>query len=123
VPARIALAVDRSEIRADGQDVASVTVSVLDSDGLRVPTAVNLIEFRIRGEGHLLGVGNGDPSSHESEKTPARRLFSGLALALVQSNDTPGKIVLSARSEGLRESRITIVTSPGRIGSAPGFHP
>jgi beta-galactosidase len=122
-PARIALLADRSEIRADGQDVASVTVSVLDSDGLPVPTAVNLIEFRIRGEGHLLGVGNGDPSSHESEKAPARRLFSGLALALVQSNDTPGKIVLSARSEGLRESRITIVTSPGRIGSAPGFHP
>ena len=41
----------------------------------------------------LIGVGNGDPNSHESEKAPQRSLFNGLAQMLVQAGEGRGKIV------------------------------
>src|SRR5262249_37760853 len=84
-PAQIALSPDRWLIRADGCDVAAVTVWMADSMNRPVPTADNLIRFAIKGPGRILGVGNGDPSSHESDKALQRRLFNGLAMVLVQS--------------------------------------
>jgi len=90
-----------------------VTVSVVDEQGRTVPTADNLIHFDVRsGAGKLLGVGNGDPSSHESDVAPYRSLFNGLALVLVQSTEKAGEILLTARSEGLTDAKLTITTIP-----------
>jgi beta-galactosidase len=74
----------RNEIDADGEDIAIVRVEVLDNAGRHVPTADNLINFKITGAGTLLGVGNGDPNCQESDKEPRRSLFNGLAQLLVR---------------------------------------
>jgi beta-galactosidase len=66
-PASIVLAADRTVLGADGRDVAVVAVSVTDSEGRGVPTASSSIAFRVEGPGRLIGVGNGDPSSHEAD--------------------------------------------------------
>ncbi len=65
-PGRLQLAPNRPTLRAGGQDAAVFTVSVLDGQGRIVPTADNLVTFTVSG-GRLLGVGNGDPSSHDPE--------------------------------------------------------
>lgn len=65
-PARLVLTPDRSVIRADGTDVAVFTVSALDAQGRAVPTAANEVHFAVDG-GRILGVGNGDPGSHERD--------------------------------------------------------
>jgi beta-galactosidase len=109
-PTQIILTPDPHPVRADGEDVASITVSVVDDHGRPVPTADNLIHFDFSGPGRLLGVGNGDPSSHESDRANHRRLFNGLALVLIQSSEKPGTIRLMARSEGLQEARLAIGT-------------
>ena len=44
-----------------------ITVSVTDAQGRIVPTASNKINFALEGAGKILGVGNGDPSSHEPD--------------------------------------------------------
>ncbi|MGH8179381.1 MAG: beta-galactosidase, partial [Steroidobacteraceae bacterium] len=90
---------DRSEIAADGEDVAIVRVEVLDDAGRPVPTADNLIKFSISGEGALLGVGNGDPNCQESDKQPMRSLFNGLAQLIVQATRNPGMLVIEAYTE------------------------
>ena len=100
-PAQIVLHTDRPILAADGEDVAVVSVSVHDAQGRPVPTADNRIIFEISGEGKLLGVGNGDPSSHEPDKASHRRLFNGLCMALVQSSRNAGEIKIVARSTGL----------------------
>lgn len=64
----IHLIADKNVIKADGQDVAVITVMVNDNKGLNVPTAENEIFFNIEGEGKIIGVGNGNPSSHEADK-------------------------------------------------------
>jgi beta-galactosidase len=113
--ARIVLTRDRATIDADGEDVASVTVSVIDEAGRAVPTADNLIRFELSGPGKMLGVGNGDPSSHESEIVPYRSLFNGLALVLVQSTQKAGEIRLVARGDGLSDAKLVVETVAGTV--------
>jgi beta-galactosidase len=96
----IRLTVDRTEINADGEDVAVLKVEALDKQGRAVPTASNLITFKVSGAGALIGVGNGDPNCQESDKEPKRSLFNGLAQAIVQSNKESGEIHVEAVKEG-----------------------
>jgi beta-galactosidase len=67
-PASIHLSIDRKNIQADGEDVSVVTVQVHDAQGLITPTADNEINFNLNGPGKIIGVGNGDPSSHEPDR-------------------------------------------------------
>jgi beta-galactosidase len=119
VPAAIKLSTARSEIDADGADIAIIRVEVLDSAGRHVPTADNLINFRISGAGSLLGVGNGDPNSQESDKEPRRSLFNGLAQLIVRGTQAPGAIQIEAYTEEypgpkLPPARLTIISATPR---------
>ena len=67
-PSAIQLRTDRSQIKANGTDISIITVQVIDDKGLIVPTANNEVLFSLKGAGNILGVGNGDPSSHEPDK-------------------------------------------------------
>jgi beta-galactosidase len=67
-PATINLVPDRAMINADGEDVSIVSVEVKDGHGTIVPTASNEITFTLEGPGRIIGVGNGDPSSHEPDR-------------------------------------------------------
>ncbi len=113
-PASVKLTADRTTINADGEDVVVLRIEALDSDGRHVPTADDLIDFNITGAGALLGVGNGDPNCHESDKEPKRSLFNGLAQLIVQSTKTPGEIVIEAaaseRHVNIAPAKLTITT-------------
>ncbi len=111
----IRLTADRSEIDADGEDVAILKVEALDKEGRPVPTANNLIGFKVSGEGELIGVGNGDPNCQESDKEPKRSLFNGLAQVILRSSRKPGEIRIEAVKESwdgpeLTPAKLTIVT-------------
>ncbi|HEX6803523.1 MAG TPA: beta-galactosidase GalA [Terriglobales bacterium] len=96
---KIKLTADRTPINADGEDVAVITVEVLDSEGRAIPTADSQVLFKVSGEGALIGVGNGDPNCQESDKQPKRSLFNGLAQVILQATKTPGTITLEAYTE------------------------
>ena len=113
--AAIRLTADRTEINADGEDVAVIKVEGLDKDGRPVPTANNRIGFKVSGAGVLIGVGNGDPNCQESDKEPKRSLFNGLAQVIVQATREPGEIQIEAVKEGwdgpsLTRAKIAITT-------------
>ena len=114
-PASIKLTADRSEIDADGEDIAVLRLEVLDQQGRAVPTADNMIGLRVSGDGALLGVGNGDPNCQEADNQPKRSLFNGLAQAIVQSTRNAGQIVVEAYTEEwpgpkLPSAKLTIAT-------------
>ena len=106
-PAAIRLTADRSRIVADGQDVSLVTVSVVDAHGRPVPKAENQVELAVTG-GKIIGVGNGDPRSCESDKEPRRKVFRGLAQAIVKAGRRPSRISLCAASPGLTPAVLAI---------------
>ena len=74
----VRLAVDRARIRADGDDVAVVRVSVVDREGRVVPTANQRIRFEVSGPVRLIGMGNGDPGSHEADKPAELHRYAAL---------------------------------------------
>jgi beta-galactosidase len=115
----IVLAADRTEIDADGEDIAIVRVEGRDKDGRLVPVADNGISFKVTGDGALIGLGNGDPNCQEADKASdnhsLRSLFNGLAQVIVQASKTPGTIVLEAYTEDwpgpkLPSTTLTITT-------------
>ena len=108
--ASINLTADRNEITADGYDLSFITIEILDADGIPVPTANNRIQFEVSGPGKIVGVDNGDPTSHESFKAEQRKSFNGKALLIVQSTEETGEITVTATSEGLPTQTISIKT-------------
>jgi len=107
--AALRLTADRTTINADGEDVAVIKVEGLDKEGRLVPTAGNLLSFKVSGEGVLIGVGNGDPNCQESDKASTRSLFNGLAQVIVQSTKLPGEIRIEAVKEGWDGPELTPV--------------
>lgn len=111
-PYRIIVVPDREKIMADGEDATVVNIHVVDEQGREVPDASDLIIFKTEGPGNIIGVGNGDPSSHEPDKILfgdyRRHLFSGKCQAILQSTGTPGEIIFRASSDGLVEDSVII---------------
>ena len=109
-PHHIELVPDRSVIKADGKDLAFVTVKVVDKDGNLCPTAGNQISFRVKGKGTYRAGANGDPTSLESFQTPKMKVFNGMMTAIVQSTEEAGTLTLEATAKGLRKQSLTITT-------------
>lgn len=110
-PAKIMLHPDRTEILADGKELAFITVSVVDKNGVICPHADNLINFKVEGEGAIKAVGNGDPTSLESFVKPFRKTFNGKCMAIVQSTTNSGDITFTAEGDGLQSAQLKIRTS------------
>ncbi|HSU57422.1 MAG TPA: beta-galactosidase GalA [Candidatus Dormibacteraeota bacterium] len=66
-PVQIQLTPDRRIIQADSEDLSVFTVAAVDRQGRTVPVAQNKVNFSIEGAGQIIGVGNGDASSHEPD--------------------------------------------------------
>ena len=64
-----------------------------------------------RARARVIGVGNGDPSSHEPDRASKRNAFNGLCMALVQSQKTPGEIRVDASAPGLASATATLTAS------------
>lgn len=108
-PCRLEASADCGEIRADGKDLAFVTVRVTDKNGLTVPRANNKIKFEIEGLGEIVATANGDPTNLTPFPSHEREAFGGLVLAIVRfKTDASGSITVSAKSQGLKEARVVI---------------
>ncbi|MBL7742190.1 MAG: DUF4982 domain-containing protein, partial [Chitinophagaceae bacterium] len=110
-PARIQLTADRAFVRADDKDLAFITVRVVDINGNTVPGADNLIRFSVSGNGILAGTDNGYQADTVSLKSPERKCWKGMALAIIQSAGKKGNITLKADSAGLLPAVLSLKTS------------
>ena len=99
-PCTLRLTPETKAITADGRSLSYVTVEVVDSAGVVVPSADNLIEFAVSG-GRLVGVDSGRQESAEGYKTSTRAAFHGKALAIIQSIEDDGPITVRASGAGL----------------------
>jgi beta-galactosidase len=109
VPVRLRLTPYKRVLNNDGKDVTPVTVEALDAQGRPVPVAATPVIFQVKGSGKIIGLGNGNPSSHEPEKGNRQSLFNGLAQVIVQSeagSTLPLKLI--AMAGGLEPDTLTI---------------
>jgi len=121
-PVEVTLTPYKTTIVANGQDATVINISVVDKEGREVPDADNKIRFFISGAGKIIGVGNGDPGSHEPDKCMEgaweRSLFNGKCQVIVQAGKDPGAIKFEARAVGLATGSTDIlVIAPGSLSN------
>ncbi len=110
---------EKTEIQADGSSLAYISVDVLDANGQFVSAADNNIRFSLAGNGEIVAVDNGNPSTTDkfqqktvltSETTANINAFSGKALVIVRSTEKAGGFTLRAESAGLKGQAVTVNT-------------
>ena len=84
-------------LNADGNDLAFITVSLLDKDGNECPLADDELTFEVKGAGTFKAACNGDATSLEPFTQPHMRLFSGKLVIVVQSKAQKGDIILTVK--------------------------
>ena len=112
-PARLRLTADRQLIAADGQDLAYVTVEVVDAQGRLCPDAAVSCSAAVKGQGQLLAFGSADLKDSEPYTTPTVTTWKGRAILVVRSAGRPGRISVSVKSQ-LPTANISIKTHKGR---------
>ena len=86
-----------SSLKADGEDLAFVTVSLVDKRGTLIPDASDQLRFKVSGAGTYRAACNGDATSLEPFTEPAMRLFGGQTVVVVQSSKQPGNLTLTVQ--------------------------
>ena len=109
-PVKIYLKPDVAKLKANNQDISIVEVQLYDKNNNRSLLADNLISFDISGEGKIIGVDNGDASSLENYKLPKRMARFGRCIVILQSTGKSGTIWLTAKSQGLPDASVSIVS-------------
>jgi beta-galactosidase len=114
LPYEVVVTPNKTTLVADGKDISVINITVVDKYGRAVPDANNVIEFSLEGNAKIIGVGNGDPSSHEADKCEEglwkRSLFNGKCQVLIQAGKIPGLIKFEAKAKGLYTGSTDIVT-------------
>ncbi|MFI3277595.1 MAG: sugar-binding domain-containing protein [Rikenellaceae bacterium] len=109
-PAAIVATSRRKEMRAGEQDLIYVECSVVDKDGNEVPTADNMLEFKVSGAATVAGVDNGSNMCHEPFKASRHSAFNGKCLVILESTMRSGDVKLTISSKGLESTTMNFKT-------------
>ncbi|MEO0966478.1 MAG: glycoside hydrolase family 2 TIM barrel-domain containing protein [Planctomycetota bacterium] len=94
-----------------GFAVTVARAEVVDAGGRVVPHASHRLRFETAGRATIIGLGNGDPNSHEPDQlvdgVGHRRVFNGLAQVILKASAASPTTVLTASAKGLRSASIT----------------
>jgi hypothetical protein len=75
------------KLASNGKGAAMLRVAVVDATGVFVPDTAVRVSFKVvSGLAAVIGVGNGDPSSHESDKGLVRTTVNGLGRCIIQTS-------------------------------------
>ncbi len=105
---KIALEADRDLLKADGQDLSYVTVSLLDENGIVQPRQDMELTFNIKGNAEIVGVTNANLKDIEIESLSSRKTWNGKLLLIIKSEKKAGNAVLTVKGEDLADSQLTI---------------
>jgi beta-galactosidase len=107
-PASIRLTADRNPIKADRNDLAYITIEVVDEFGQVVTDAGLPIKLTLSGDGELVGSGNACPWDMESVGKTTIKSYRGRALAIVRPFAKGGEIGLKAECQTLQEGNLNV---------------
>jgi beta-galactosidase len=125
-PAGIRLLPDRAAIHADDEDLSLITVAITDAQGRVVPTANNLVTFELAGPGKIIGVGNGDPISHEPDlfaPTPRTRMvpLTDWRMKIVANSKDHPEVAAGFSDDGWGKGNVQSDSGPLKPGETAVF--
>ncbi|MFD2162156.1 sugar-binding domain-containing protein [Paradesertivirga mongoliensis] len=100
-------------LKADAADVVLAQIEVVDAQGNRCPTALNMINFRLEGPAEWRGgIAQGPDNYILSKSLPVE---GGVNRVLIRSTTKAGQIVLSATSDSLKSATIAFKSVPVKV--------
>lgn len=103
------LDMDRAELRKGVDDLAYVTVSLVDKNGTELPQADDRIDVEVSGAGSFKAICNGDATSLESFVEPTMKLFNGKLVVTVKAGDRKGTIRVVVRDKKKKLSKAVTI--------------
>jgi beta-galactosidase len=109
-PVSAKVSTERTQIAANGEDLAYVTVELVDANGAPVyaQSGDRGVRVTVSGAGTLAGIGNGDPRDASSFNSGRRKTFHGRVVAAVRAGTGAGTIVVEIEPDGLPMRRVEI---------------
>lgn len=97
-------------LKADGEDLTFITVSILDEEGNLIPDADNQIKVSVTDSAAFRGICNGDATSLEPFTIPTMKVFHGQLAFCIQNNGKTGPATVKVTSKGLKTASLTITS-------------
>jgi beta-galactosidase len=109
-PVSAKVSADRPRVTANGEDLAFVTVELVDAKGTPIyaQSGDRNVHVTISGAGTLAGLGNGNPMDASSFQSGLRKSFHGRVVAAVRAGLRPGPILIKVEAQGLPARQIAI---------------
>jgi len=119
-PYTLRLTADKNTLDAEGNELAFITVEVVDSEGNLCPRADNEIRFNVEGPARIESTDNGNPISMErfkaddylgQSKNAHRMAFNGKALLIVRGDKTGTdalNVVITAKAPDLKTAKLDL---------------
>ncbi len=132
-PYKIVVHASKETLAPDNRDAVVYNIAVVDRENREVPNASDLLYFSVTGDAEIVGVGNGNPSSHEPDKYAdggwQRRLFNGKCQVIVRSKtpvagwtaggplrslpgDGQGTVGFTVSGQGIQSAHVNILLRP-----------
>jgi len=111
-PASARVTLDRRHLTANGEDLAYVTVELVDAAGTPVydQRADRVVTVRAVGAATLAGIGNGNPQDASSFQSGTRKSFHGRVVAALRAGTKTGPVLIDVKVEGLPAKRLQLET-------------
>ena len=107
-PHHLKVTADRTELSADGKDLAYITIRVVDKDGNLCPTDNRMVKFSVKGAGSYRAAANGDATSLDLFHLKQMPAFSGQLTAIIQTGEQEGEIVFQAKAKGVKPATLQL---------------
>jgi beta-galactosidase len=104
----IRLTADRTTLKADGQDLAFITVELLDARGIPHPTAAPELSATVSGPATLAAFGNADIKDCSPLSDARHRAWQGRALLVVRSTAKTGTVTITVRADQLKPATLKV---------------
>lgn len=108
---KLQLTSDNPDWQADGKDLQHIRIEALDRKNRLVKDAGSLLEFSVDGPAEIIGVINGDMTSHESFTGRTRSLYNGEATVILRSMPESGEVTLTVSSPDFKPKKIKMHTN------------
>ena len=97
-PASIKLTADRKHILASGEDLAYITLEVIDKNGNIVPDANIPLNVDVKGKATLLAAASANLKDLEPKTSSKVTTYKGRAIVVIRSGNKPGKATVTVSS-------------------------
>lgn len=106
-PAKVVLTVDHQKINNNWDDVAYVSASIVDANGVVCPNNDRVVTFSVTGPAVIAATDNGDLANHDTFSLPYRNSFKGKCIAIIKGS-AMGAVMVKASAPGVATGSVAI---------------